>query len=220
MARRKDKEKALKLRLKGLSYSQIKEKIGISKSTLSGWLYNYPLSSEKIKELRDRNPRRIENYRNTMRKKREDRLKEVYQKAGADIGKLNKRELFLCVLFLYWGEGLKTSGTTAGLSNTDPVMICFFLEFLYSLGVKKEDITITMHLYSDMDVKKEISFWLKELNLPKSCLRNPSVKKSKLSDITYKNGYGHGTCHIRVYKRDLSEYILMGLKYLKDSYRQ
>ena len=41
MARKKDKQKALTMRKKGMSYSQIKEKLGISKSTLSGWLQAY-----------------------------------------------------------------------------------------------------------------------------------------------------------------------------------
>ncbi|MCX6713082.1 MAG: helix-turn-helix domain containing protein, partial [Candidatus Vogelbacteria bacterium] len=69
MARILVKQKAVKLRLEGKSYSEIKNLLGISKSTLSGWLEDYPLSKERIKELRDWNPRRIENFRNTMRNK-------------------------------------------------------------------------------------------------------------------------------------------------------
>ena len=74
MARRKDKERAIKLRLKGLSYSQIKEKIGLSKSTLSNWLSAYPLSEKRIRELRDWNPRKIERRRNTKAENRRKRL--------------------------------------------------------------------------------------------------------------------------------------------------
>lgn len=177
MARRKDKEKAIQLRLKGMSYSQIKQQLGLSKSTLSGWLSDYPLSPERIKELRDINPRRIENFRNTMRKKREERLSKVYERVKKDISKLNKREIFLCGLCLYWGEGLKSSNCTAGFSNTDPIMMKFLLEWLYLLGVTKKEVVVTMHFYSDMDIEKEIKFWLRTLNLPRSCLRNPSIKK-------------------------------------------
>ena len=80
MARKEDKQKALIMRKGGMSYSQIKEKLGVNKSTLSGWLQNLPLSKKRIRELRDNNPVRIERYRNTMRAKKEDRLKEVYKK--------------------------------------------------------------------------------------------------------------------------------------------
>src|SRR3989344_3183192 len=103
MARKKDKQKVLAMRAKGMSYSQIKEKIKISKSTLSAWLKDLPLSEKRIKELRDNNPIRIEKFRNTMRAKKEIRLGKVYKKVASDICDLSKRDLFLAGLFLYWG---------------------------------------------------------------------------------------------------------------------
>jgi predicted transcriptional regulator len=51
MARRIDKEMALQLRKEGMSYSQIKDEIGISKSTLSGWLSGLPLTKNQIGSL-------------------------------------------------------------------------------------------------------------------------------------------------------------------------
>ena len=78
MARIKDKSKAIELRKKGMSYSQIKAELGISKSTLSGWLSDMPLSEKRIKELRDFSPMRIERCRNTKMKKRQDRLDFVF----------------------------------------------------------------------------------------------------------------------------------------------
>ena len=65
MARKEDKQKAITMRKKGMSYSQIKEKLNVSKSTLSGWLYNMPLSEKRIRELQADSPVRIEKYRNT-----------------------------------------------------------------------------------------------------------------------------------------------------------
>jgi len=107
MARKEDKQKAIIMRKKGMSYSQIKEKLGVSKSTLSGWLYNMPLSEKRIRELRADSPVRIERYRNTMRVKKENRLKEVYKKVSKDIGNFSKRDLFLAGLFLYWEKELR-----------------------------------------------------------------------------------------------------------------
>ncbi len=40
MAKFKDKQKAIKLRLMGYSYSQIKKEFTLSKSTLSNWFKN------------------------------------------------------------------------------------------------------------------------------------------------------------------------------------
>ena len=88
------KEKAIKMRLQGMSYSQIREKLKVSKSTLSTWLEKYPLSKEKIRELRDWNPQRIENCRNTKLKKRQKKLEDVYNMISLEIGTLSKRDLF------------------------------------------------------------------------------------------------------------------------------
>ena len=107
MARKLDKQKAIKLRDIGYSYSQIKEKIGVSKSTLSDWLRDMPLSDKRIRELRDFNSERIERYRNTMKEKKDKRLREVYKKVSKDIGSFSNREIFLLGLFLHWGRGLK-----------------------------------------------------------------------------------------------------------------
>ena len=130
MARKLDKQKAIKLRQKGLSYSQIKEKLGINKSTLSGWLNDMPLSEDRIKELRDFSPQRIERYRNIMREKKDARLKGVYKKVSSDIGVFSKREIFLLGLFLYWGEGTKAANSSTQLTNTNPAMIKFFIKWL------------------------------------------------------------------------------------------
>jgi hypothetical protein len=216
MARPDDKNKAIKLRLKGYSYSQIKNTLGISKSTLSGWLAPYPLSEERLIELKD-DPKRVERYRNTMAQKRADRLDLVYKKVEKDIGKLTDREIFITGLFLYWGEGFKADNCTTSISNTDPKVIKFFLKWLYLMGIDKKDIFFKLQLYSDMNVENEISFWLEQLGLPKSCLRGCRIKESRLIDLTYKNGFGHGTCNLGVYNRDTKEYITTSLRYIKDN---
>lgn len=216
MARRKDKEIAIKMRLKGASYSQIKEKLIVSKSTLNYWLSEYPLSDERIRELRDNNPKRIENYRNTMRKKREDRLEKVYEKVRKDISKLSKREIFIGGLFLYWGEGSKSMNYENVLSNTDPAMLKFYIKWLELIGVPKSKMRPRLQLYSDMNVKKEEKYWVKELNIPKSQFKKTQVKESKFSQITYRKEFSHGTCGIYTSNRDINDYITMSLKYIKN----
>jgi len=217
MARKLDKQKAIKLRQKGYSYSQIKEKLGINKSTLSGWLYDMPLSEERIRELRDFSPQRIERYRNTMIAKKETRLKEVYKKVSKDIGKFSKREIFLLGLFLYWGEGTKNSNCSVVLTNTNPAMIKFFIKWLELFEIKKKDLKIRLHLYSDMDIGQGIDFWSKELKISRNQFQKPYIKKTLLTSITYKNGFGKGTCCVIFENRDLWEYIKMGLKYVSEN---
>ena len=159
MARRIEKEKALQLRLKGKSYTEIKERLGISKSTLSAWLHNYPLSQERIRELRDNNPRRIERFRNTMRQKREARSLAAYKEVKKDISLLGERELLLSGFFLYWGEGGKTKRGTVTLTNSDPAMCKFFIHWLEKMEVSSGLLRARLHVYSDMNIKKETRYW-------------------------------------------------------------
>jgi transcriptional regulator with XRE-family HTH domain len=216
VARKLDKQKAIKLRQKGLSYSQIKERLNIGKGTLSEWLSGMPLSEKRIKELRDFSPQRIERYRNTMKKKKDTRLKEVYKKVSSDIGVFSKREIFLLGLFLYWGEGTKTANYSTQLTNTNPAMLKFFIKWLELLGVKKKDLKVKLHLYSDMNISESIIFWSKELKIPVNQFKKPYIKETKLKSITYKNGFGKGTCCVIFENRDLWEYIIMGLKYISE----
>lgn len=94
-------------------------------------------------------------------------------------------------------------------------MIKFFMEYLLTINVPKEKILIRLQLYKDMNVEKEMSFWSNLLNIPKANFRKSYIKKSSLINLTYKTGFGHGTCSLMVYDVNLYNYVISSLKYLK-----
>jgi transcriptional regulator with XRE-family HTH domain len=216
MARKEDRQKALVMRKKGMSYSQIKEKLGVSKSTLSGWLYNIPLSPKRIRELQADSPIRIEKYRNTMRAKREAKNKIAYENIAKRIGSISDREFLIAGLFLYWAEGSKTKAFAIGLTNTNPRMLVIFIRWLKFFNVPNSKLKVHLHLYSDMNIKKQIKFWSKTLSIPISQFRKPYIKKTTLSSITYTNGFGQGTCSIIVEDGVISSQVIMGIQYIQD----
>ncbi len=220
MARRLDKEKAIKLRLKGYSYSQIKAELGVSKSTLCAWLSNYPLSKMQIDQLFEDRHKWIERTRNTKALKKQNRRLSVFNKASDVIGSLSSREIFLAGLFLYWGEGGKTQETTTCLTNTNPSMLIFFIHWLLQMGADKAKVKIRLQIYKDMDKEEAIDFWSRTLDISRSQFRNPQVKNTNQSELTYKSGFGKGTCTVIYYNRDLSEYILSSLDYLASYFKQ
>lgn len=67
-----------------------------------------------------------------------------------------------------------------------------------------------------MNVKEAIAFWSKELNISISQFKKPYIKETKLKSITYKNGFGKGTCCVIFGDRNLWEYVIMGLKYISE----
>ena len=225
MARLKDREKALALRKEQqMSYSQIKKTLGISKSTLSYWLRDFPLPEKKIKELQrqgwNNSEAARERFRNTMRRKREERLKNTYEKQKKLILPLNKREIFITGLFLYWGEGTKSRRDSLEIANSDPAVIKFFIYWLTEvLSVPKNKIRIQLHSYSDMNIDKEMRYWSKELRIPRKQFHRSYVKKTSSERINHKGSFGHGTCKIRVYDTQLTEKIFMSIKAVSDRYQ-
>ena len=190
-----------------------------SKSTLSNWLRNYPLSKERIRSLQALSEKRIENFRKTMLRKREMRLSEVYNKEKKKLLPLSKRELFLAGLFLYWGEGTKANKGELVISNTDPKVITFSLHwFIKILKVPKKKIKILVHLYKDMNIEKELQFWSELTKIPLSQFRKPYIKKTYSKSVTYKGAFGHGTCNIRIADTRLLEKVLMTIKAMGDYY--
>lgn len=215
MKKSSEKELAIKMRLRGMSYSQIKTKINVSKSTLSIWLEKYPLSPERIRLLRDFNPRRIENCRNTKLQKRNARLDKIYKEMSREIGSFSNRDLFIAGLFLYWGEGTKAARDTVAFTNTDPNMLKFFIKWMKNFGIPEEKMRVKLHLYQDMDINEKIKFWSDELKIPKENFRKPYIKPSKYSSLTYKNSFGQGTCSIVYGNAELHNKIIAGLKYIR-----
>ena len=115
------------------------------------------------------------------------------------------------------GEGGKTKENELVISNTNPAIIKIFIYWLKNcFWVNKEKIKIKLHLYKDMNIKKEINFWIKELNIEKSQFIKPYIKNSNKSSLTYKNGFGHGTCNAAIYNGILGKKVLMGLKAIED----
>ena len=224
MARLKDREKALALRKQGMSYSQIKKILGISKSTLSYWLRDYPLSEQRIKELQRMGARRseqaIEKYRETMRQKREKRLTETYKAQKKLILPLSNQEFFIAGLLLYWGEGTKCRQDGLSISNSDPAVIKFFIAWLTkSLSVPKKKLKVRLHLYKDMAIDREMKFWSRILKIPRSQFGRPYIKKTSSKRINHKGGFGHGTCNVRINSVPLAEKIFMSIKTISDRYQ-
>lgn len=216
MARRDDKVRAIALRKQGASYTMIQTKLKVSKSTLSGWLKDHPLSKKRIGELSWRNERRIERYRATMRKKREVGTALAYGRVSKRISTLSKRDMLIAGLFLYWGEGTKTSKGTLALSNNDPHVLLFFIEWIVQLGYSRDKLRVYVHLYADMDATREIRYWSRILRLPLTQFRKPYIKETKTTDITYKSTYTHGTCNVIAYSSDIHEEVIESLVYLRN----
>ena len=167
MAKDNERRAAIEMRKNGHSYNSIKKVIKVSKSSLSRWLQDYPLSIERVRELRDWSAVRIEKYRNTRKRQREIKEFGIYQEQKVKILPLSPRDVFIAGLFLYWGEGGKTRPYDLTITNTDPAVHNFFIYWLRkNWGISRSQFHIILHLYSDMNPQKEMIYWSKKYTYP------------------------------------------------------
>jgi len=93
-------------------------------------------------------------------------------------------------------------------------MLKVFIRFLTTFfDIDRSEISIRLNFYNDLHLTEEIrSFWLKELDLPDTCLKgmiiNQYPKSSKKTRIA-KSAYG--ACEIAVYKTKVVQEIYGGI---------
>jgi transposase-like protein len=217
------KEKAIRLRLKKqLGYGAIKKQIPVAKSTLSNWLRQFPLSKERIDELKKegwlKSEIKIERFRAAMRKKREDKDKEEYERYLKHFRKsISSRVFFASGLMLYLAEGAKTNYYTISIANTDPRIIKFFTRWLYKFfGVPKDKLKVFLHLYESMNIEKERKFWKDELGFNDSQFYKPYITKNKKTSFLYKESFRHGTCSVLLNNTIIKRKIMMAIRAYTD----
>ncbi len=179
-AKKIEREKAISLRKKGLSLSEISETLHVSKSSASVWVSDVSLSilaKQKIeKKRRDARERAATTHRKRVDKKLADAYvygKEVVGKAAinADTARL------LCAI-MYWCEGTKIRrGEIPGFTNSDPMVIASFLSLLREgFVIDERKLRMTLHVHDYHDANKQLRFWSKVTTIPLSQFHHPYRK--------------------------------------------
>ncbi len=218
------RQQAVVLRIeKQLSYSEIKKRLNVPKSTLSYWLRELPLSEERLKELEKNRVKKAEigreKYIRTMIKKKKEMDDQVYEEFKSKLINLPDVALFVAGLMLYQSEGAKTKTSTIVLANTDPRLIKFFIVWLDKfLSIPKQLIRVQLHLYENMNLKKEEKFWQDILDLPSDQFYKPSIRKLKSSSFSYKDSNRHGTCSLYAFGVSPRRKLMMAIKAFLDIY--
>ncbi len=162
------KNKAIKLRKEGKTYSEILSIIPVAKSTLSEWFREVSLSKRQNQVLTER---RMEARRKGGRAKHIQRLEKVEKirtEALRDIKSISNKELWLIGIMLYWAEGTKEKeihpGSGINFNNSDPRMIKVFVKWLNkSCGISEERIKFEIYIHenSKNDTESVRKFWSK-----------------------------------------------------------
>ena len=122
---------------------------------------------------------------------------------------------------LYLGEGSKKDYYRIALANTDSGVIKFFLQWLNEfLGIPKNKMKVGLHLYENMDIKKEIEFWKNELGLQKNQFYKPWIRKLKKTSFSYRESFRHGTCTLYVLSMERKRELMMSIQAFIGRYKK
>lgn len=210
---------ARKLRSEGMSIKSIAANLKVSRSSAGYWVHDIVLTEEQLSllkqsELSGKEKGRLKSAI-IKREKRRNLLEGFNSLGDKEIQHLNRRELLLVGLALYWSEGSKSDrNRRVEFCNSDPTMIKLFIIWLeVCFEEKREHLTAIVginqiHAFREKEVK---CYWSDILHIPLEQFRKSSFKKAKSKKI-YDNIDCHfGTLSIRVVKSTNLYYKIMGL---------
>lgn len=218
---RSDKEKAIELRQKGLSYKAIRDQLGIPLSTLASWFKLIPWSGEITSRLSQEasftNPDKIRQMA-LANKLRWQRLREGYREAALrEFEEHARHPLFIPGLMLYWGEGERQpKSSIVRLGNSEPEMIRIFYLFLTkTLGISSERISAWLLLYPDLVDSIQRNFWSKATGISSERFTKSIYIKGR--HPTKRLSYG--VCTLVINSRALKERMLVWIELAQEFLR-
>ncbi|MAZ40524.1 hypothetical protein CL654_00180 [bacterium] len=196
MSKQAAKERAIKLRQNGYSYSFIADEVGVSKSTLSHWLRKIPYTPNKETVVKIGKARaRSATVKNEIKRAS---IRKAQSEAKKEIGSLNKRDIFMLGLGLYIGEGTKSHGIVR-IVNSNPDVIKLALRWFQEVcGLSKNNFSITLYLYPDSDIEACVNYWAKVTSLSKAQFNKTQIDKRTGKKVYKRGKLPYGTVHLTV----------------------
>ncbi|MCR4311618.1 MAG: hypothetical protein NUV54_03595, partial [Candidatus Taylorbacteria bacterium] len=179
-----EKNRAIELRQKGMSYRDILEIVRVSKSSISLWLKDLPLTEEEKMLLKHRGDVNISRGRiksaTANRRNRLIREQIQFLRAQNEFSTFIRDPLFFIGVALYWAEGSKRDNTFQ-FTNSDPEMVTFMVRWCAKyLGVSTKNISCHLYLHKPYAHENCEKFWSKTSGIPLENFRKTVLKQTNL----------------------------------------
>jgi hypothetical protein len=187
---------AVKMRREGWSYSVIKRKLDVSKSTLSYWLRLIPFCPNAVEVLRISKALAVSAQVRSVQKI--ESIQHAHIQALQDIGTMTKRDLLMFGLGLYLGEGSKAQEEVR-IVNSDPDTIRIGVAWLKkACEVPDENLSLKVHAYPDTDVDAAERFWSETSGIPRAQFTRAVIDRRTEKKAQNKGKLPYGTAHVKV----------------------
>ncbi len=178
-----EREKARALRRQGLSVRSIAKKINCSKSSISAWVRDIPLTDEqidKLKSAQDKGRARAANHFNSSKLKWARIRQQAIDLAKKDIPPgCSLNNLKLIGAALYWAEGYTASRNLFVFANTDPCMIKLMMQFLRKVcNVPFNKLRGRVNIHPTLDIESAQRYWSKISGIPLRQFHKPLLAVS------------------------------------------
>ena len=166
-----EREKAVVLRRKGKSYSEILSEVSVSKSTLSLWLHDLSLTENERLVLKRRKDSNISLGRiraaSELRRRRLEREKQWFNQARKLFVVYKNEPFFHAGIALYWAEGAKRD-TQWSFINSDAEMLHVMNKWLLRYcDISQSDIFFRLHIQKIYPHGECEDWWSKKLSVPR-----------------------------------------------------
>ena len=153
-----ERQKAVELRKRGLSYSEIEQRLNVSRGSLSLWLRDIPYTPNE----KTRNKQRLASIRNgqILHRRKIQRISQIITAAKEEIQNVRPNELKLLGIMAYWTEGSKTKDSLVKFTNSDPKFIKFALKWLREIcGVPEDKLRVHLRIHDDLNREEIERYW-------------------------------------------------------------
>lgn len=198
IAKPEEKAVAIRLRMQGLSYNEIRKQVPVSKSILSSWLKAIPLAPEHRARLYTKQVYILSLGSQSQRERRIREVAEIIETAKQEVVvPIADEALRLMGAALYWAEGSKTG--LCEITNSDPHLIYFFVEWVQKFfGIPSTGLRARLNIYPQQDDAKIKEFWSDITGIPVENFGKSFVKP--FSTGYKKNNLYYGTIKVEVPK--------------------
>lgn len=221
--KRETKELAKELRSNGLTYFEIRKKIGkdVPKSTLSSWCRDVKMPKfykEKIRKLNFENQSRALKIAILANRKKRQRFLEGLRLMNLHLLKdINAGVLKLLLAIFYLAEGGKYPSTKyVKFASSDSEIIRFFLRsFKKTFKTDPSKFRVQLLCRADQDLDRLKSYWVKVTHIDDSLFYRARIDKRTIGKRTRKKDY-KGVCVINYFDTSIQlELQLLGRSIVK-----
>ena len=191
-------KEAIRLRKKGLSYSEIQHHVKVAKSSLSLWLKDVKLKPEHRERLYTKKIQFLNLGSRSQKERREREVNEIISLAEQDISIPLDNDVYrLMGAALYWAEGSKTG--LCQITNSDPHVIAFMVRWIRDMfNINAEVLKAHLNIYPQQEDDQIKFFWSDLTGIPMSRFGKSFIKP--LNKGYKKNNLYYGTIKITIPK--------------------